>query len=176
MTELSAVSSFAPAMSASPSAARPAAEAVVDMSLAAPPAQYYEHLASAGRAVHRAIGRTSRAFQVAQQDPGALDRFRLVGAVDQADEALAALAAAERYRLRNAGIVVPEARDYAVRAAREIELGTRALRRATVLVSDTAATDRATQGVLVHAIAEGERSYRSAAWLLEAAGDLAGHA
>jgi hypothetical protein len=85
----------------------------------------------------------------------------------QADQALAFLAAAERYRLGHAAQIPTLARDDAWAAAHELELGTRELWRAEVLLSDPELeTDPSVQGAIVHSLEDALVQYRSTRDLL----------
>lgn len=104
----------------------------------ASPASRYAHIvADALATTGRALARTDRMVLDAAAGLSDIAPQRLTGAIAQADEALALLAAAERYRVRNAaGLVTAEVIGLVRRASNDIELGSRALRRAAALMTD----------------------------------------
>ena len=140
------------------------------MSVERPHGQYYQYLGWSLDAVNKASGRVERALGTAKGDITSLTPDRILGAAEQADKALAWLAAAERYRERNRGAVPESAHMDALEAARELEIGTQVLRRVSVLVSDKdIAQDPSGRAAIVNGLESGKLQYQSTRWLLDSA-------
>lgn len=136
------------------------------------PARYFSMVASAHTAADRAASRVTRLYADAQKSPlASLGVDRLIGAVQQADEAMQLVAAAERYRLRDTGSRIPPSGvRYVLQAIEDLESGSRALRRATALIADPGIDqDPEAREATLHSIGLADSHYRMADWLLEEA-------
>jgi hypothetical protein len=132
------------------------------------PDAYVTHMADSRAHLLRAEGRTERAIERAEADIAGLDRARLTGVIDAADAALFALARAERTRERNPEAVPASATKYAQQSARGLEMGTRAVRRAAVLVANPEiGSDEQAKRAVLDALKLGQSHYSTARWLLE---------
>jgi hypothetical protein len=143
----------------------------VNVTVATPsnlPPAYEKHIVESKANLVRAEGRLERAIATTSTNIDALDPARMAGIVDAANQALFSLAAADRTRGRlPAGEVPRSATRYAQEAARGIEMGTRAVRRAAVLLAqpDIGADPEAVDAV-VGALNLGQSHFRTSEWLL----------
>jgi hypothetical protein len=131
--------------------------------------RYGAMLDAAHDAAHRALERTDRIAEDARTSCASIGQDRVSGAVDEADNALALLAAADRYRQRTGNDPsTAGAASYAVQAAQDLEMGTRALRRAAALISDPDVDSNAVEhDSAVQSIGLADSHYRMADWALQ---------
>lgn len=136
------------------------------------PARYLSRLRAASAVAGGAARIVEQSLQVGRRSLAAVDDGRLAGAVRQADEGLAQIAAAERYRLRRQLDVPAGTVEHAMQSVRELQAGTHAVRRALALVADPKADSKPhVRDAALSSMGIGASRFRMAQWLLETAAD-----
>lgn len=131
---------------------------------------YYEYLGAASSQMESAHDRLDRVMAVMQHPAGVTVSSianRVDGAVRQADQAMRSLAVAEHYRSRSSAVIPGATIDFVSQAVQDIETGSRALRRATALLTDPDVfQDIVGRKSLFDAIGIGQSHFDMATWLI----------
>jgi hypothetical protein len=125
----------------------------------------------AAGSIERAENRLDRIMIDARQSLIGVNADRIMGVLQLADSAISYLAIAERSRVKSSIPVSDGAVKFINQASLDIEMGTRALRRATALLADPDVDrDPALREQTLNALGLGQSHYRMAEWLLVNAG------
>lgn len=132
------------------------------------PQAYFRYVDSAHALVDRAANRLDRIVADATVSLTDLNADRILGVLQLADEAMSQLALAERSRMKSNVPVIPGAVKFVNQASLDIEMGTRALRRATALLADPdVQVDPTLRDQTLNSLGLGQSHYRMAEWLLQ---------
>lgn len=132
------------------------------------PSTYFRYVDRAHNAADRASERLDRIVTDASRSLSGLNSDRIQGVLELADSAMSAMALAERSRMKVNTPIPGGAIKYVNQASLDIEMGSRALRRATALLADPDADkDPTIREQTLNSLGLGQSHYRMAEWLLQ---------
>lgn len=132
------------------------------------PQAYFRYVDDAHAMVDRAAHRLDRIVVDATASLTDLNADRILGVLQLADEAMSQLALAERSRLKSNLPIPAGAVKFVNQASLDIEMGSRALRRATALLADPdVKIDPTLRDQTLNSLGLGQSHYRMAEWLLQ---------
>lgn len=140
---------------------------IADVSQSSPSA-YFRYVDRAHGSTERALGRLDRIVADATRSLSGLNPDRIQGVLGLADAAMSQMALAERSRMKMNSPIPVGAIKYVNQASLDIEMGSRALRRATALLADPDADkDPTIREQTLNSLGLGQSHYRMAEWLLQ---------